>query len=112
MHPPASVGPWWCGCSVDLLPRWSATICVLPPASLHPQKGHASIVQLLLSVGADKDAATENGWTPLHIASRVCMWWVSTKCPIGIWCGNAMAILDAVVYMLMMSVSYVGLVGN
>ena len=65
---------------------------VLPPAAPHPQNGHDSVVQLLLSVGAAKDAATKDGFTPLYVASEVLMWWVSTKRLIGIWCGHAMAV--------------------
>ena len=39
----------------------------LVPAS---QKGHTEILKALLAVGADEDAATEWGATPLHIASQ------------------------------------------
>ena len=42
------------------------------PAAPDPQKGHDSVVQLLLDVGAAKDAANKHGWTPLNAASDVC----------------------------------------
>ena len=40
--------------------------------NVHPlQKGHASVVKLLLENGASKDAANRNGRTPLAVAAEV-----------------------------------------
>ena len=63
------VGHWLRGCAVGLRQRGP----VPPAAPLRPQKGHDSVVQLLLSAGAAKDAICEKGWTPLHDASYVCV---------------------------------------
>ena len=43
----------------------------LPPTH-HPQEGHGQVVDLLLKAGADRDKATNDGATPLFIASEVC----------------------------------------
>ena len=57
----------------------SCLVIVPTTASLHPQKGHERIVDMLLKAGANKEAAKDTGATPLYIACAVwtpggCMW--------------------------------------
>ena len=39
----------------------------------HPQNGHERVVEQLLKANADVNRATDDGSTPLHMASQVCI---------------------------------------